>query len=107
LIAGLVRLEATAARTAKFFVSFASASPPSARPGWRSSSWTRSSTPTGKAYNKLSLNGFLRRRINHDKTLVDGKVPVHCFENFRGYAKRRLKSDHGGFTRSFRLFIRE
>jgi transposase-like protein len=29
-----------------------------------------------KAYSKLSLNGFLRRRINHDnhdKTLVDGK----------------------------------
>jgi transposase-like protein len=26
-----------------------------------------------KAYNKLSLNGFLRRRINNDKTLVDGK----------------------------------
>jgi transposase-like protein len=63
-----------------------------------------------KAYNKLSLNGFQHRRINHDnqeKTLVDGKVPVHCFENFRGYAKRRLKSDHGGFKRSFRLFIRE
>jgi transposase len=60
-----------------------------------------------KTYNKLSLNGFHHKRINHDKTLVDGKVPVHCFENFRGYAKRRLKSDHGGFTRSFRLFIRE
>ena len=26
-----------------------------------------------KAYHKLSLNGFLRRRINHDKTLLDGK----------------------------------
>jgi transposase-like protein len=26
-----------------------------------------------KAYNKPSLNGFLRRRINHDKPLVDGK----------------------------------
>jgi transposase-like protein len=26
-----------------------------------------------KAYNKLSLNGFHHRRINHDKTLVDGK----------------------------------
>jgi transposase-like protein len=63
-----------------------------------------------KAYNKLSLNGFHHKRINHDiheKPLVDGKVPVHCFENFRGYAKRRLKSDHGGFKRNCRLFIRE
>jgi hypothetical protein len=45
-----------------------------------------------KAYNKLSLNGFHHRRINHDKTLVDGKVPIHCIENCRGYAKRRLKA---------------
>jgi transposase len=44
-----------------------------------------------RAYNKLSLNGFQHSRINHDKSLVDGKVPIHCIENFRGYAKRRLK----------------
>jgi hypothetical protein len=29
------------------------------------------------AYNKLSLNGFQHRRINHDKPLVDGKVPLN------------------------------
>jgi transposase-like protein len=34
-------------------------------------------------------------------------VPVHCFETFRGYAKRLLKTYHGGFNRNFRLFIRE
>jgi len=28
-------------------------------------------------------------------------------ENFRGYAKRRLKAHHGGFKRNFSLFIRE
>jgi transposase len=60
-----------------------------------------------KAYSTLSLNGFHHRRINHDKTPVDGKVPVHCFENFRGYAKRLLKACHGGFNRNLRFFIRE
>jgi transposase-like protein len=60
-----------------------------------------------KAYNKLSVNGFQHSRINHDKSLVDGKVPVHCFENFWGYAKRRQIACHGGFKRNFRLFIRE
>jgi hypothetical protein len=61
-------------------------------------------TAAGGTNNKLSLNGFQHRRINHDKTLVDGKVPI---SDFRGYAKRRLKTGHGGFKRSFRLFIRE
>jgi len=60
-----------------------------------------------KAHNKLSLNGFHHKRINHDKTLVDGKVPINGIENFRGYAKRRLKAYHGGFKHSFELFIRE
>jgi len=56
-----------------------------------------------KADNRLSLNGFHHRRINHDKTLVDGKVPINGIENFRGYAKRRLKAYHGGFKRNFSL----
>ncbi len=43
-----------------------------------------------KAYNRLSLNGFHHKRINHDKTLVNGKVRINGLENFRGYAKRRL-----------------
>ncbi|MBD3371112.1 MAG: hypothetical protein GF403_00160 [Candidatus Coatesbacteria bacterium] len=60
-----------------------------------------------KAYNKLSLNGFHHRRINHDITLVDGKVHINGLESFQGYAKRRLKAYHGGFKRNFRLFIRE
>jgi transposase-like protein len=60
-----------------------------------------------KAYNKLSLNGFYHRRINHDKTLVDGKVHINGIENFWGYAKRRLKAYHSGFNRNLRLFIRE
>ena len=57
-----------------------------------------------KANNKLWLNGFLHRCINHDKTLVDGKVSINAF---RGYAKRLLKACHGGFNRNLRLFIRE
>jgi len=55
----------------------------------------------------MPLNGFHHRRINHDKTLVDAKIHINGFENFRGYAKRRLKADHGGFKHNFRLFIRE
>jgi len=34
-------------------------------------------------------------------------VHIKGLENFRGYAERRLKADHGGFKRNFRLFIRE
>jgi hypothetical protein len=37
----------------------------------------------------------------------NGEVHTNGLENFRGYAKRRLKACHGGFKRSFRLFIRE
>ncbi len=46
-----------------------------------------------KAYNRLSLNGLQHKRINHDKTLVNGKVPINGSESSRGYAKslpRRL-----------------
>ena len=60
-----------------------------------------------KADNKLSLNGIHHKRIDHDKTLVSGKVHINGLENFRGYAKRRLKAYHGGFKRNDRLFIRE
>ena len=40
-----------------------------------------------RAYNKLSFNGFHHKCINHDKTLVDGKVPINGSESSRGYAK--------------------
>ncbi len=40
-----------------------------------------------KAYNRLSLNGIHHKRINHDKTLVDGKVHINGPESSRGYAK--------------------
>ncbi len=39
-----------------------------------------------KAYNKLSLNGFHHKRINHDKTPLNGKVHIKGLENFRGRA---------------------
>jgi transposase len=60
-----------------------------------------------KAYNKLSLNGFHHRRINHQEEFANGKNHINGIENFWGYAKRRLKAYHGGFKRNFRLFIRE
>ena len=60
-----------------------------------------------KVDNRLSLNGFHHKRINHDKTLVNGKVHINGIENYWGYAKRRLKAYHGGFKRNFGLFIRE
>ena len=56
-----------------------------------------------KADNKLSFNGFHHKCINHDKTLVSGKVPINGIENSWGYAKRRLKAYHGGFKRNFSL----
>ncbi len=48
-----------------------------------------------KVDNRLSLNGFHHKRINHDKTLVDGKVHINGPESSRGYAKslpRRLQA---------------
>jgi transposase len=39
-----------------------------------------------KAYNKLSLNGFHHKRINHEKALANGEVRVNGLENVRGYA---------------------
>ncbi len=40
-----------------------------------------------KDYNRLSLNGIHQKRINRDKALVDGKVPINGPESSRGYAK--------------------
>ncbi len=40
-----------------------------------------------KAYNKLSLNGFHHKRINHEKALANGKVPINGPESSLGYAK--------------------
>ncbi len=34
-----------------------------------------------KAYNKLSLNGFHHKRINHEKALANGKVPINGSES--------------------------
>jgi len=60
-----------------------------------------------KAYNKLSLNGFHHKRINHQEEFANGKNHINGIENFWGYAKRRLKAYHGGFKHKFSLFIRE
>ncbi|MBD3400564.1 MAG: IS1595 family transposase, partial [Candidatus Coatesbacteria bacterium] len=60
-----------------------------------------------KAYNKLSLNGFPHKRISHQQDFADGRTHINGLENFRGYAKRRLKADHGGFKHSFGLLITE
>ncbi|MBD3399421.1 MAG: hypothetical protein GF399_03720 [Candidatus Coatesbacteria bacterium] len=60
-----------------------------------------------KVCNWPSLNGLHHKRINHDKTPVNGKVHIKGLESFRGYSKRRLKAHHGGFKRNFSLFIRE
>ncbi|MBD3399626.1 MAG: hypothetical protein GF399_04775 [Candidatus Coatesbacteria bacterium] len=60
-----------------------------------------------KASNKLSLNGFHHKRINHQEEFANGKNNINGIENFWGYAKRRLKAYHGGFKRNFSLCIRE
>ena len=64
-------------------------------------------TDSYKAYNRLSLNGFHHKRVNHGETFSDGHSHINGIENFWGYAKRRLKVYHGGFKRNFHLFIRE
>jgi transposase-like protein len=84
LIAGLLWLEVTAARAAEFFRTIRERIAAECEAELDSIVYSDG----WKAYNKLSLNGFQHRRINHDKTLVDGKVPI---SDFRGYAKRRLK----------------
>lgn len=60
-----------------------------------------------RAHKKPSPNGFHHRRIDHDKTLVDGKGHINGLESFRGDAERRRKAYHAGFERNLRLVIRE
>jgi transposase-like protein len=77
LIAGLLWLEVTAARAAEFFLTIRERSAAEREAELEKLELDSIVYSDGwKAYNKLSLNGFLRRRINHDnheKTLVDGK----------------------------------
>ncbi len=40
-----------------------------------------------KVDNRLSLNGFHHKRINHEKALANGKVRINGSESSRGYAK--------------------
>jgi hypothetical protein len=68
-IAELLWLEETAARAAEFFRTNRERSATECEAGLDSIVYSDG----WKAYNKLSLNGFLRRRINHDKPLFDGK----------------------------------
>jgi hypothetical protein len=71
-IAELLWLEETAARAAEFFRTIRERIAAECEAGLDSIVYSDG----WKAYSKLSLNGFLRRRINHDnhdKTLVDGK----------------------------------
>jgi len=60
-----------------------------------------------RAYDRLDLEGFHHVRIAHESTLGSGNAHINGIENFWGFAKRRLKMDHGGFKRNFPLFMRE
>jgi transposase-like protein len=74
LIAWLVRLEVTAARAAKFFLTIRERRAAECEAGLEKRKLDSIVYSDGwKAYNKLSFNGFHLKRINHDKTLVDGK----------------------------------
>ena len=56
---------------------------------------------------KLDLEGFHHIRIDHSKTLGEGRTHINGIENFWGFAKRRLKMYHGGWKKNFRLFLKE
>ena len=60
-----------------------------------------------RAYDKLDLEGFHHVRIDHSKTLGEGRTHINGIENFWGFAKRRLKMYHGGWKKNFRLFLKE
>jgi transposase-like protein len=123
LTAELVWLEVTATRAAKSFCTFCERiaaaregglekiEGPSEidepRCGGRRQGKRGRGADGSEAYNKLSLNGFHHRGVNHDKTLVGGKLPINGLESFRGYAKRRLKAYHRGFKRNSLTFIHE
>jgi transposase-like protein len=62
-------LEETAARAAEFFRTIRERIAAECEAGLDSIVYSDG----WKAYSKLSVNGFLRRRINYDKTLVDAK----------------------------------
>ncbi len=55
-------------------------------------------------YDRLSIHGFHHVRVNHNESLGKGKAHINGIENFWGFAKRRLKMDHGGHKKNFRLF---
>ncbi|HLL91274.1 MAG TPA: IS1595 family transposase, partial [Tepidisphaeraceae bacterium] len=59
------------------------------------------------AYDKLHLAGSRHTRVDHGATMGRGRTHIDGAENFWGFAKRRLKTYHGGWKRNFRLFIRE
>jgi hypothetical protein len=77
LIAELLWPEVTAAEAAKFFRIIRERRAAECEAGLEKLKLDSIIYTDGwKAYNKLSLNGFYHRRINHDnhdKTLVDGK----------------------------------
>ncbi len=56
-----------------------------------------------KAYNRLSLNGFHHRRINHDNPWSMAK----CISTAQRAPEAMLKAYNGGFIRNDRLCIRE
>jgi transposase len=58
-------------------------------------------------YDRLALAGFTHIRLSHDDEFADGDAHINGIENFRGFAKRRLKLYHGGFKKHLPLFIRE
>ncbi len=56
-----------------------------------------------KDYNRLSLNGFHHKRINHDNPWSMAK----CLSTAQRAPEAMLKAYHGGFIRNDRLCIRE
>lgn len=61
-----------------------------------------------RSYDGLVLDGFGHYRINHQECLaVCRRQPINGVENFRGYAKTRLKSYYGVSRGDFYLHLKE
>jgi transposase len=59
------------------------------------------------AYERLDVEGFRHKRMDHSQTLGKGRNHINGIENFRAQAKRWLRPYSGGFKRNFALFLLE
>ena len=61
-----------------------------------------------RSYNGLVLDGFRHYRIDHDRGFInEGRNHINGIENFRGYARTKLKRYYGVSRGHYYLYLKE